>query len=1316
MSGFTTFNAAGFGAGGTTGNILFSYDPLYTSSVPTQNIPSGTTATSYIPGSYEFNGSNSLRVTNPQNSVNTTPFSQAKGLPITALNGSGDFTVECWYYPNNASSFTGLITASQNNASNSNAWALIYLASGNPGSIGWWYNGAYLMQTANNTAKINSWNHIAYVRSSGVGRLFVNGVLATSAADANTYRTDLTSLIMGNFPPGGAGQIGNGFLSQPRITLSAVYLGATSFVPNPNLGVLADTTFYAPAPSQTGIQDDFSPSGQLISTFTGATTYSAFAPAASSGSGMFLPDTTSGITANSAAFTFGTGPFTCEYWVNTPYTTSTAQQFLTVCNLIDFVNQPTVGSGYAFNAVSPATALVNYLPYILSPNSWNHIAFGRNSSNQLTAWINGQPVATGSNSASYTGNLNINRGSTPGSLVAFGPLRISNTAVYTYNTAFSPPTTFSNTANTVFLLQSGANLSSYLTDRSVNAIPVTIVGNTVSSINRVDYNISGNVVGDISGSGRTGLTLKKSGQGTVIPATFNNNYGGYWNFTGNTANTSIQTTGTAISSAGNVSMVSWVQTSSSNNQVVTSFENNYYPTVSATNTINTTYIDAGSGTLRFNTFTSGGVELSGTGNIKDGRWHHVTSTYNTSTGAAALYVDGQLNASGVFAGGAPFAMSGWYKIGNNSTVTNGAFLGNIGPTAVYSSVLTADQVGQIYRTQAPRFYPTAPTPGTAYYTYRNGTVQTFTVPQFVTKLNATVVGAAGAASANSAGGAGANISATLAVNPGQTLFLVVGQGGQRMATAVGNITANISQGAGGGSYVNSGAGGFAGLTGGGFTGVFTSDPATAANATVAQASAVIVAGGGGSASNYNAIGYPGGNASNLISANSRPGTVSIPATSYLQAATAITSNGTAITATLNTGTINKINYSVGEPISFVGATGIANTAVYYVSSATGSTVIATAGPNGIPGSGTVSGTPLIYGGGNPGSVQGYNNGGGGWATPSQGGWQGAMYDGGTTAGFLAPNPGSALQGGSTGYNNASAAWAMGGGGGGGWYGGGGGAAGGGVSGSGGGGSNYANSQVILANTISYGTQTVTAANGTAANGNIFLSWGTPGITANDVELNIVPNNTFSYPGTGNTVFDLSPNFNNGTLLNVTYTSPAFNFNGANSYISVADAATLEPGAGDWTMEVWFNTATVAAGARTILIKTNNGGTASDVGYIIRQNGANVSAQFGNGTLTVFDAGNIAVTINTWTHVVVTWENVAQNLVVNYKDGQRVSQTTHSFASILDTTRPLSIGSYNLNEFAQQWNGQIGIVKLYDYALNSSEVLASYNATRGIYGV
>ena len=211
-----------------------------------------------------------------------------------------------------------------------------------------------------------------------------------------------------------------------------------------------------------------------------------------------------------------------------------------------------------------------------------------------------------------------------------------------------------------------------------------------------------------------------------------------------------------------------------------------------------------------------------------------------------------------------------------------------------------------------------------------------------------------------------------------------------------------------------------------------------------------------------------------------------------------------------------------------------------------------------------------------------------------------------------------------------------------------------------------------------------------------------------------PDLTSSYPGTGTTLFDISGNGLNGTMSNITYTDPYFAYNGTSSQVNILDNALLEPGAGDWTMEVWVNQ-TVNTGSQVILGKFDPGGGANDVSYAIRVSGGAVRADFGNGT-TAINTSNYTLTTGTWVQLVYVFTNVANNNVITYVNGAQQATTTHSFTSILNTPSNLYLGSYNGGEYPQYYNGRIGITRLYNAALTASQVLQNYNANRSTYGI
>jgi hypothetical protein len=225
---------------------------------------------------------------------------------------------------------------------------------------------------------------------------------------------------------------------------------------------------------------------------------------------------------------------------------------------------------------------------------------------------------------------------------------------------------------------------------------------------------------------------------------------------------------------------------------------------------------------------------------------------------------------------------------------------------------------------------------------------------------------------------------------------------------------------------------------------------------------------------------------------------------------------------------------------------------------------------------------------------------------------------------------------------------------------------------------------------------------------------------NNLVLYYDPSDSASYSGTGTTINNLAAASLPGTMSNITYTSPYFSYNGSNSQISIADNAALEPGSGDWTMEAWFRV-TAFGSSQVVLGKFDNGGAAIDVSYSIRMNAtgglfAQIGSGSGSGATLFINSTNYQTVVDTWYQVVYVFTNVATNSLETYINGVSISSVSHSLPSILNSTNPLYIGSYNGGEFPQWFNGRIGVVRLYNAALSATAVLQNYNADRTKYGL
>ena len=222
----------------------------------------------------------------------------------------------------------------------------------------------------------------------------------------------------------------------------------------------------------------------------------------------------------------------------------------------------------------------------------------------------------------------------------------------------------------------------------------------------------------------------------------------------------------------------------------------------------------------------------------------------------------------------------------------------------------------------------------------------------------------------------------------------------------------------------------------------------------------------------------------------------------------------------------------------------------------------------------------------------------------------------------------------------------------------------------------------------------------------------------NLKLYFNPSSLLSYPGTGTTINDLTGNVLTGTLSNNTFTNPYINFNGSSSTITVSDNSLLEPGTGDFSVEVWVNYSVIAGSSRCVLSKTD-GPNSADWGYGIRTNSSGLTyMEVGNGTTTL-NSPTYTVTTNTWYQIVGVFTNVASNSIALYVNGvNQGTSTPHSFVSVKNTTHALSIGSFdnNIGGHGQWFNGKLGIVRIYNSALSASDVSKNFEANRGLYGI
>ena len=132
---------------------------------------------------------------------------------VFAFN-TGDFTIEAWVYPTASHTGAGMVIFDQRGTYNTNNGINMWLR-GSTNQLVFSTNGNS-EYGGSGTAPINTWTHVAVVKTSGVIKSYVNGVLSTTFS----YVTSLsdTSACIGRSTDTNPSYYFEGYIDDLRIT------------------------------------------------------------------------------------------------------------------------------------------------------------------------------------------------------------------------------------------------------------------------------------------------------------------------------------------------------------------------------------------------------------------------------------------------------------------------------------------------------------------------------------------------------------------------------------------------------------------------------------------------------------------------------------------------------------------------------------------------------------------------------------------------------------------------------------------------------------------------------------------------------------------------------------------------------------------------------------------------------------------------------------------------------------------------------------------------------------------------------------------
>jgi len=214
-------------------------------------------------------------------------------------------------------------------------------------------------------------------------------------------------------------------------------------------------------------------------------------------------------------------------------------------------------------------------------------------------------------------------------------------------------------------------------------------------------------------------------------------------------------------------------------------------------------------------------------------------------------------------------------------------------------------------------------------------------------------------------------------------------------------------------------------------------------------------------------------------------------------------------------------------------------------------------------------------------------------------------------------------------------------------------------------------------------------------------------------------NIESYPGSGNTWYDISGNNRNVTL----YNTPTFSSSNGGiltftrNNLEYGESASALPDLNRWTAEAWVKFNTVPSGSNVTTVICGQYDLVSKLNFSIGTNlqptNANIYAGFFNGAWRNTTTG-FTPSQNVWYNITGTYDGTTIKLYVNGSQNATGNITASpQSGGKLRIARRWDDADNNSNFFL---DATIPVVRIYNQALTSAEVLQNYNANKTRYGL
>ena len=172
-------------------------------------------------------------------------------IPSIAL-GSGDWTIEFWFYSTKEGSQDGHIYDGRGTGSASSAYPIIKFDTDE--KLSFYTTGAIRIQ-GSSVVELGSWNHVALVKNSSTTTLYLNGQSEGTYSDSNTYLAPSNSIGRIGSDDNGSAYYFYGFLSNYRFVKGTAVYTAAFTPPTEKLTAVDDTVLLCCQDSDNPLQE-----------------------------------------------------------------------------------------------------------------------------------------------------------------------------------------------------------------------------------------------------------------------------------------------------------------------------------------------------------------------------------------------------------------------------------------------------------------------------------------------------------------------------------------------------------------------------------------------------------------------------------------------------------------------------------------------------------------------------------------------------------------------------------------------------------------------------------------------------------------------------------------------------------------------------------------------------------------------------------------------------------------------------------------------------------------------------------------------------